>query len=155
MAPLLIIELAAVIPVLAKHLKRYGVRIVVDEIIAGTIFGASGLHLIEPSPILSFLAEFGFAYLKFLSGLELDRRLQSNALHHSSRRSRWTEALPLGILIFLGTLLLAPWAAALLAPPGTDSKPLLLGLILSTASLRVVVPVLKERDLTGTVYGST
>ena len=71
-ALLLITGLAAVIPVLAKRLDRFGVPIVVYEIIAGIIVGASGLNLIEPSPILTFLAEFGFAFLMFLVGLELD-----------------------------------------------------------------------------------
>jgi Kef-type K+ transport system membrane component KefB len=44
-------------------------------------------------------------------------------------------------------------ATALLAPPGADNNPFLLGLILSTISLGVVVPVLKERELTGTPFG--
>lgn len=152
-ALLLITGLAAVIPVLAKRLDRFGVPIVVYEIIAGIIVGVSGFNLIEPSPILTFLAEFGFAFLMFLSGLELDLRLLNPTRSSKDSEKRWTQALPLGILIFLGTILLAFSATALFAPFGATSNPLLLGLILSTTSLGVVVPVLKERGLTGTRFG--
>lgn len=152
-ALLLITGLATLIPILAKRLDRFGVPIVVFEIIAGMIVGTSGLNLIEPSPILTFLAEFGFAFLMFLSGLELDLRLLSPTRAITDGERRWTQPLSLGALIFLGTLLLAFFATALFAPPGASSNPILLGLILSTTSLGVVVPVLKERDLTGSLFG--
>jgi Kef-type K+ transport system membrane component KefB len=131
-ALLLITALAAVIPILAKRLERFGVPIVVYEIIAGMIVGGSGLNLIEPSHILTFLAEFGFAYLMFLSGLELDLRLLNPNRRAKEGERRWTQALPLSTLIFLGTLFLAFTAATLFAPPAANSNPLLLGLILST-----------------------
>jgi len=152
-ALLLITGLAAVIPILANRLDRFGIPIVVYEIIAGIIIGSSGLNLIEPSTILTFLAEFGFAFLMFLSGLELDYRLLNPTRMPTGGESRWTQPLPLGTLLFLGTLLLAFGAAALLAPPGATSNPMLFGLILSTTSLGVVVPVLKERGLTGARFG--
>lgn len=152
-ALLLITALAAVIPILAKRLEHFGVPIVVYEIVAGMIVGGSGLNLIEPSPILTFLAEFGFAYLMFLSGLELDLRLLNPNRPAKEGERRWTQALPLSTLIFLGTLFLAFTAATLFAPPAANSNPLLLGLILSTTSLGVVVPVLKERELTGKRFG--
>lgn len=152
-ALLLITGLATVIPILAKRLDRFGVPIVVYEILAGMIIGISGFNLIEPSPILTFLAEFGFAYLMFLSGLELDLRLLIPSHFTTNRENKWTQALPLGIFIFMGTLLLAFIATALFAPQGATKNPLLLGLILSTTSLGVVVPVLKERGLIGARFG--
>lgn len=151
-ALLLITGLAAVVPIFAKRLDRFGIPIVVYEILAGMIVGISGFNFIEPSPILTFLAEFGFAFLMFLSGLEIDLRLLNPARPTLGQERRWTQALPLGLLIFLGTLLLA-FASALFAPQAANSNPLLLGLILSTTSLGVVVPVLKERGLTGTRFG--
>jgi len=117
------------------------------------LYAFTGLTLIEPSPILTFLAEFGFAFPMFLSGLELDLRLLKPNRAATACEQRWTQALPLGLLIFLGTIVLAFTATALFAPAGATSNPLLLGLILSTTSLGVVVPVLKERDLTGGRFG--
>jgi Kef-type K+ transport system membrane component KefB/Trk K+ transport system NAD-binding subunit len=153
LALLLITGLAAVVPLLAKRLDRFGIPIVVYEILAGIIVGTSGLNWIEPSPILTFLAEFGFAFLMFLSGLELDFRLLTPGGRKSGKQSRWTQPLPLGIAIFAGTLLLAFTATSLFAPEGATTNPLLLGLILSTTSLGVVVPVLKERELTSSRFG--
>jgi len=153
LALLLITGLAFVIPILAKRLDRFGIPIVVYEIIAGMIVGVSGFNLVEPSEILNFLAEFGFAFLMFLSGLELDLRLLKPTRHTAEGEHRLTQALPLGALIFLGTVLMAFSATALFAPAGATSSPMLFGLILSTTSLGVVVPVLKERDLTSSLFG--
>lgn len=152
-ALLIITGLAAVIPVFSIRLHRFGIPTVVYEILVGMIIGVSGFNLIEPSPVLNFLAEFGFAYLMFLSGLEIDFRLLGPTGRVREGESRWTQPLQLGTLIFLCTLLLAFTATALFAPPGASNNPLLLGLILSTTSLGVVVPVLKERDLTGSRFG--
>lgn len=152
-ALLLITGLAALIPVLSKRLDHLGIPTVVYEIVAGIIVGGSGFNLIEPSPILNFLAEFGFAFLMFLSGLELDLRLLNPRRPTADNENRWTRALPLGVAIFISTIVLAFIASSFLAPPGATSNPFLLGLILSTTSLGVVVPVLKERDLTGNHFG--
>ena len=143
-ALLLITGLAALIPVLAKRLDRFGIPIVVYEILAGMIIGTSGLNLIEPSSILTFLAEFGFAFLMFLSGLELDLRFLFPKRSPRTGQNKWSGPLPLGVGIFLGTLLLAFGSTVFFSPRSAESNPLLLGLILSTTSLGVVVPVLKE-----------
>jgi len=152
-ALLLITGLAALIPVLAKRLDRFGIPIVVYEILAGMIIGTSGLNLIEPSSILTFLAEFGFAFLMFLSGLELDLRFLFPKRSPRAGQNKWSGPLPLGVGIFLGTLLLAFGSTVFFSPRSAESNPLLLGLILSTTSLGVVVPVLKERALTGSLFG--
>jgi Kef-type K+ transport system membrane component KefB len=153
LALLLITALAFVIPILAKRLERFGIPIVVYEIIAGMIVGTSGFNLVEPSEILNFLAEFGFAYLMFLSGLELDLRLLTPTRQIPAGQNRLAQPLALGILIFLGTVVLAFAATVFTAPTGATSNPMLFGLILSTTSLGVVVPVLKERDLTTSLFG--
>ena len=152
-ALLTITALATAIPVLAKRLDRFGIPIVVYEILAGVIIGGSGLNLIEPSPTLTFLAEFGFAYLMFLSGLELDLKLLKPTQLTAERQHKLTQALPMGIFVFLGTLLLAFGATTLFAPPLASGNPFMLGLLLSTTSLGVVVPVLKERELMNKYFG--
>jgi len=152
-ALLLITALAAIIPIFAKSLEKFGIPIVVYEILAGMIIGGSGLNMIEPSPTLEFLAEFGFAFLMFLSGLELDIKSLNPRRTFSNQEKTWTQALPIGIMIFMGTIITAFLASLLFAPEGTTSSPILFGLILSTTSLGVVVPVLKERELTGNRFG--
>ena len=84
---LLITGLAATVPLLASRLRRFDIPIVVLEILVGIVIGKSGLDLIEPSPALEFLAAFGFTFLMFLSGLEVDfAALMSSARAPTDRR---------------------------------------------------------------------
>jgi Kef-type K+ transport system membrane component KefB/Trk K+ transport system NAD-binding subunit len=152
--PLLLITiLAFVVPLLANRMRRLSLPIVVGEIMAGILIGRSGLNLVEPSATLDFLAEFGFAFLMFLSGLEIDVNLLRSSGVEGGKGASWKRPVPLALLIFGGTLglgLLVSWG---LAQAGMVENPVLLGLILSTTSLGVVVPVLKERNLLGSDFG--
>jgi Kef-type K+ transport system membrane component KefB len=141
---LLITALALAVPLATSRLRRFQLPFVVGEILAGILIGRSGLNLVESSPTLDFLKEFGFAFLMFLSGLELDFNLMTGRTVGSSRLSVWKRPLPMAGLVFLGTLALAILSGQLLSHLGISDYPLLMGLILSTTSLGVVVPVLKQ-----------
>ncbi|UCF62493.1 MAG: cation:proton antiporter [Anaerolineaceae bacterium] len=151
-ALLLITGLALVVPVFASRFRRIRLPIVVGEIIAGIIIGQSGFNLVEPSQTLVFLAEFGFAYLMFLSGLEIDFNILMSQNRDVEQHSI-SQPLPLALLIFLGTLVLALLGAVGLSKLDIVENPIIVGLILSTTSLGVVVPVLKEQQLLGSLYG--
>ncbi len=151
---LIITALAAVVPMLAKRFRLVQLPIVVGEIMAGILVGRSGLNLIEPSETLTFLAEFGFTYLMFLSGLEVDFDLLLGA-RDAEDTPLWQSPILSAVMVFLLTLLLGLGSAVGLQRLGMVENPLLMGLILSTTSLGIVVPVLKERNLLGTAYGQT
>jgi Kef-type K+ transport system membrane component KefB/Trk K+ transport system NAD-binding subunit len=151
---LLITGLAASVPLLASQFRRLHIPIVVGEILVGIVIGKSGLNLIEPSPALEFLAVFGFTYLMFLSGLEVDFGALINSRKVPNGRplgDPLSLALPVFALTVGGALLVALG----LARVGLIQSPLIMALILSTTSLGIVVPVLKERDLSGTRYGQS
>jgi len=152
--PLLLLTLLALVVPFAVRLfgDRLRLPIVVGEIVAGMLFGGSGLGLLRGGPIVDFLAEFGFIYLMFLSGLELD----FSALRRGfgdTKGARWRHPAWLAGLNFGLTLALAAAAGFGLWRYGFTSSPLLMGLILCTTSLGIVVPVLKERGLVGRPYG--
>jgi Kef-type K+ transport system membrane component KefB/Trk K+ transport system NAD-binding subunit len=149
---LLITGLALIVPILANRFRRMYIPIVVGEIFAGIVIGHSGFDLVETSTTLTFLAEFGFAYLMFLSGLEVDFDLLLNN-RGQGRKQIFKQPLSLASLILLGTIALALLFSYLLSMTGYIDSPFLLGLILSTTSLGVVVPVLKERKLLNSEYG--
>ena len=68
---LLVVGLAFLVPVLLARFRR--IPVVVGEILAGVIIGPSVLDLVHGhEPTLDLLAEIGFAFLMFLSGLEID-----------------------------------------------------------------------------------
>ena len=151
---LLLTVLAVAVP-FSVRLLAPGLRlpIVVGEILAGMLFGGSGLGLLHETPIISFLAEFGFIFLMFLSGLELDVSAFSARSGSLDPGSIWRRPTTLAGINFALTLLLAGGAGWLLWRLHLTRSPLLMGLILCTTSLGIVVPVLKERRLTDQPYG--
>jgi Kef-type K+ transport system membrane component KefB len=158
--PLLLVSgLAFAVPLLVSRLRRFPIPIVVGEILLGIVIGRSGFDLVRYDSWLQFLAEFGFAYLMFLSGLEVDIDLLRPTHNHDvngktkvaieSNRS----PLKLAFVTFALTLALAFGVALALTSSGLIKQPWLMALVLSTTSLGLVVPTLKERGLSGAPFG--
>jgi Kef-type K+ transport system membrane component KefB/Trk K+ transport system NAD-binding subunit len=154
--PLLIITLvAAVVPIVVSRLPFARLPIVVGEILAGIVIGKSGLNFIHPTPTINFLAQFGFVFLMFLSGLEVDFHTLFREREADVSRPRWQRPVPLASLGFTLTALLAIGIGFAFWAGGLTRSPILLGLILSSTSLGIVLPTLKEREMTLTTYGQT
>ena len=105
---LLVVGLAFLVPLVLSRLKRLRLPIIVGEILAGILVGRSGFGLVgHEDPLLHLLAQLGFVFLMFLSGMEVD----FSALMLSrtktdlppSSQERWGP-LSLGTLSFLGTI---------------------------------------------------
>jgi trk system potassium uptake protein TrkA len=155
---LVVIALAFLVPLLLSHLKGLTIPIVVGEIIAGIIVGQSGLNLVQEGPVLRILSILGFAYLMFLSGLEIDFSdiLRGERNKDTSKRWPWLHnPFVVGGVLYMLTLLGSAVAAFFLRNRGLVDDSWIMALILSTTSLGVVVPVLKERGLTSNRYGQT
>lgn len=151
---LLLTLLALAVPLIVRQIGRFvRLPIIVGEIGAGIVVGRSGLNLIHETATLKFLADFGFIFLMFLSGLELNFTVLRQPAPGGPVQSFWRRPARLAGLTFGLTLLLAMAAGVILWQVGMTRNPLLLGLILSTTSLGIVVPVLKERDLMSQPYG--
>ncbi len=150
---LLITALAVAVPLATSRLRWISLPIVVGEILAGMVIGHSGFNLVETSPTLDFLKGFGFAFLMFLSGLEIDFNLLTGSRRTGKGHPWWHRPLPMAGLLFAGTLVLGVLSGLVLGGLGVVDNPLLMGLILSTTSLGVVVPVLKERGLLRGEFG--
>jgi Kef-type K+ transport system membrane component KefB len=157
-APLLIVVmLAFLVPLLLSSVRgRLAVPIVVGEIVAGMIVGGSGFGWVVPeNGALALLKELGFVLLMFLSGMEIDfRSLRRTNPQQTTQHSAW-RPLPLAVLNFGITLLLAGVFAWGLKWIGATTDPLMMGLILSTTALGVVVPILKEAGVNQTLFGQT
>ncbi len=150
---LLITLLAALVPVVLSHLHVVRLPLVVGEILAGIFIGQSGFNLVHQTPTIDFLAEFGFTFLMFLSGLEVSFGMLQHSLRDGKKRFRASGPVPLAILNFAATLLLATAIGFVLKYFGMTRNGILMGLILSTTSLGIVVPILKERGMNATPYG--
>jgi len=160
--PLLtVVFLAFIVPFILSRFRRVRPPIVVGEIIAGILVGRSGLGWVAGhDPVLDLLAEFGFVFLMFLAGMEIDFS-NLGALNNSKRSNHpgWGHRLrgpvPLAGLSFGITLALSLIVGLGLTRLGLVQDPWMMALILSTTSLGVVVPVLKEQGLSSGRFGQT
>ena len=153
---LLLTGLAALLPLLTPLLQQLRLPLLVVEIFAGIVVGRSGLNLIDSGPPLDFLAAFGFTYLMFLSGLEMNYGEIGFTANDDEPGGGFLQTpLAIGLLTFGLTMVVALVIAYGLVALGLIQHPLVMALILSTTSLGIVVPVLRERNLTTTRYGQT
>ena len=154
--PLLLITfLAFLVPLTILAFPKFPIPIVVGEIVIGILIGKSGFDLIRYDSSLQFLSEFGFTYLMFLAGLEVDVRILQSRSNKDSIRSAGPAPLTIACTIMLLTFVLALVVAYGLSITGATEQPLFMGLVLSTTSLGLVVPVLKDHKLIDTTYGQT
>jgi len=147
---LLVLFLAFIIPLALARFRR--VPVVVGEILAGMLVGGSGLGWVSgDDPVLSLLSQIGFAFLMFLSGLEIDFSLLFRPSGRGEKNG--PGGLALGLFSFSATLALAATTGWVFYRTGFVRDPWMMGLILSTTSLGIVVPVLKERGLSAGRFG--
>ncbi len=151
---LLITTLAALVPLLATRLQRLRLPLVVGEILVGVVIGKSGFQWVATeNEIIQFLAWFGFIFLMFLSGLELD--FSTLKFTREEDIPLWKHPLVVALGSFIITLALGMGIGAFMQHQGMTKEATLMGLILSTTSLGVVMPILKERRLVTSLYGQT
>jgi Kef-type K+ transport system membrane component KefB/Trk K+ transport system NAD-binding subunit len=149
---LLVVFLAFLVPILLSRFRR--VPVVLGEIVAGILIGPSVLGWVHAEePTLEILAEIGFAFLMFLSGLEIDFSILF-AASQTGQDKRKSPILLAG-MSFLLTILLAAGIGFWLAGAGFVNDPWMMTLILSTTSLGIVVPVLKEKGMSSSSLGQT
>ncbi len=151
---LVVIFLAFLVPLVFARFRRFRIPIVVGEILAGMVVGRSGLNLVPyQDELLTLLAGFGFVFLMFLSGMEIDfSALGGNQKGEQAQDSK-RSPLALAGISFALTLVLSLLIGLGLTLVGLVKNLFMMALILSTTSLGVVVPVLKESGLTGGRYG--
>ena len=133
---LIIISLAVfIVPILSRYLK---IPSIVGEILFGIAIGKSGLGLIMSGEWLSFLAHFGFLLLMFLSGFEID-------FEYLEKQGR--KQVVFALFIFFCTVLLAYLFSTLMG------FGFYMTLILSTTSLGLAIPTLRETGLSKSLLG--
>jgi Kef-type K+ transport system membrane component KefB/Trk K+ transport system NAD-binding subunit len=157
--PLLVVLAAAFLaPIAVGRIKAISIPAVIGEILIGMAVGQSGLGLVESTPVLNILADLGFIFLMFLSGLEIDFT-GSSAWFGDVKKNGLAAVIRLppvlGVLHFGLTLVCAALAGWLLYTSGAVAAPWFMTLVLATTSLGVAAPVLKEKDLLGGRYGQS
>lgn len=131
----LVVVSAAVLPGLSRLVRLPGT---VTEILMGIVLGKSLLGLTPEGEWLSFLAHLGFLVLMFHAGLEIDFAV----LRRQSKGRLVFHFLLFGATVGMSVLL----CRAL-------HYPIFLALVLSTTSLGLVMPTLKELGYSKVDFG--
>ncbi|MEK4030882.1 MULTISPECIES: monovalent cation:proton antiporter family protein [Bacillaceae] len=152
----IVIVAAFLTPIILHRLKLNFIPVVIAEIIVGLIIGQSGFNIVDQDVWLETLSTLGFLFLMFLSGLEIDFSAFSNKKKETSRMLPGKEepnAFAAALMIFTGILVLSFGLSYLFVLLHLIEDAFLMTLIISTISLGVVVPTLKEAHLMKTVIG--
>ncbi len=153
---LIVIFLAFLVPIALSRFKKFQLPIVVGEIIAGIIIGRSGFGWVQHHEVvLDLLAELGFVFLMFLSGMEIDFSNLGLFTNKQKNEAQPESPIRLAAIAFFFTLVLSTLIGFAFTKAGLASSPWMIALILSTTSLGVVVPVLKEQGLSSGRFGQT
>jgi Kef-type K+ transport system membrane component KefB len=138
---LIVVAVAFLAPFLLGLAPRLRLPSVIFEIVAGIVIGPSVLGWVEIDQTIEVLALVGLAFLLFLAGLEID---------FSRLRGRLLRLAALG---WLASLAIAVAAGLALDAAGLVQTPLLVAIILSSTSLGVIIPVLKDAGELDTRFG--
>ncbi|WHY02112.1 monovalent cation:proton antiporter family protein [Neobacillus sp. DY30] len=152
---LVVVTVAFVTPILLHRLKLNFIPVVVAEIIMGLVIGKSGFNVVHEDMWLSTLSTLGFIFLMFLSGLEIDFTAFTGNKKPVTLPSGKKEpnTFMVSTLIFTGIFIFSLALSYLFVFAGFIENAFLMTLIISTISLGVVVPTLKEAHLMKTNIG--
>lgn len=152
---LIVVTMAFITPILLHRFKLNFIPVVVAEIIMGLVIGKSGFDVVHEDIWLSTLSTLGFIFLMFLSGLEIDFKAFAggNKRKVLPNGKREPNSFVVASLIFAGVFIFSLGLSIVFVMAGFIENAFLMTLIISTISLGVVVPTLKEAHLMKTVIG--
>ncbi|MGG1573343.1 monovalent cation:proton antiporter family protein [Fictibacillus sp. NRS-1165] len=151
----IVILTAFFIPILLNKFKIRFLPVVVAEIIAGIIIGKSGFDIVHAGTWLDILSVLGFIFLMFLSGLEIDFSVFAASSDKKQLPNGKTEPnrLAVSTIIFALIFVISFVLSIVFVWTGFTDNAFFMTLIISTISLGVVVPTLKEEELSKTAIG--
>lgn len=155
---LVIVVLAAFLtPIIVNRLNINFLPVVVAEILMGIVIGNSFLNIVERDSILNILSTLGFIFLMFLSGLEIDFKAFKKDKRARQGQNNDESSIPghlnLALTVFAFIMIISILLAYVFKWLGLVDDVLLMVIIISTISLGVVVPTLKEMNIMRTTIG--
>ncbi len=145
----IVLVIAFLTPILLNRLRLNVIPVVVAEIIMGLIIGKSGFNIVHEDIWLETLSLLGFLFLMFLSGLEIDfsafTSKKKKEILPSGKEA--PNAFVVSTIVFIGIFGLSLLLSYLFVLAGFIENAFLMTLIISTISLGVVVPTLKDAQI--------
>ncbi|MEU2289189.1 cation:proton antiporter [Streptomyces sp. NPDC013178] len=129
---LVVLAVAAGVPLLLATVPRLPLPGAILEILAGIVLGPAVLHVVEADAAVELLSVVGLGFLLFLAGLEIDIQ---------QLRGPRARLIGTGVLV---SALLAASVGELLHLAGLVENPLLIGTALMATALGLLVPILRD-----------
>lgn len=165
-----ILLLAFAFQAATNRLQWLRIPTIIVYIVLGVILGNGGAPWADTHQWgwLNGVSHFGLFYLMFLSGMEVDMRLlrpkkslptaqpKQPSMQQQKQKMRLSNnPLLMGLALFALTAVLSYALSCLMALLDPGLKPWMMMLVLSTTSLGIVLPVLRELGLQRSSYGQT
>lgn len=147
---MIVVGVSFLVPIVISRLRWTFIPIIVAELVAGIIIGKTGFNIVKEDTTLQLLSTLGLIFLLFLSGLEIDFDMIT-----SKRKKNKVSPLKIASLVFALILVISLVLGMLMVPLNLTEQPYLMALIIATISLSIVMPVLKENNMTSTPLGQT
>ena len=128
--------------VFGAFFARFGLPILLGEMLAGLLLGPTGLGLITASEPIELMAEFGIFFLMFYAGLEMDPKELLEHVRPSMAVAVGGFILPFGLGYFTCSLF-----------GGTVYQSLFVGMGLSITSIAVQARILHDMQIDKTSLG--
>jgi Kef-type K+ transport system membrane component KefB len=127
--------------------RRFGMPAVVLEIVFGLVLGPEVLAIVEQGTqdfeFVELLAELGLLLLMFLAGFEVDfERLERQG----------PRPVLFGVFVYV-LILVAAWVGLAVLSPESTNQRIFLTLLLSAASLGIIIPALRGTGRSSTSLG--
>ncbi len=150
-----VMVVAFLTPLLLHRFKLRVVPVVVAEIIMGIIIGKSGFDVVEPDMWLETLSTLGFIFLMFLSGVEIDFSAFAGGKKKQTLASgkKAPSTILVSTVVFAAIFILSLILSFVFVWIGVVDNAFFMTLVISTISLGVVVPTLKDEQLMKTNIG--
>lgn len=135
---------AAVCPIIAKLVPRNLVPETVLLLIAGALLGPHAMHVIALNNSVSLLSDLGLAFLFLLAGYEINPKSLTGK-QGKRGLATWiiSFAIAFAVMYFIPTKSKNHFEAIAMA------------IVLTTTALGTLIPILKERELSGTQVGKS
>jgi Kef-type K+ transport system membrane component KefB len=141
---LLTVALVAVgAPLVAELIPRRLVPPVVLEVVAGIVLGPQVLGWLKVDGPIRILSLMGLGFVLFLAGMEL------------TPRSLWNRSARLGLLAYAVAVAVAFPMALVIKAAGAHGDLRILALALTSTSLGVVAPVVRDAGQSGSPFGQS
>jgi len=132
---------AVAAPLLGELTRRFGLSVVVLELLLGVAIGPQGLGWAAPSGGVPYFALLGMAFLFFVAGLEIDLEAIGG------------KPLSLAMIGWLIVFALALAVAVGMRGAGLVEAWVVVGIALATTALGVLVPILRDSAALETPFG--